>query len=54
MYDDLVTDLSNIKRKLKEAVGAETCPNCGSTNIEASYGTFISKIRYVQTMGHSI
>ena len=50
MYGDLVTDVSNVKRKLNEAVKDGVCPTCGSSNIEASYGVFISRTRYMQTM----
>jgi transcription elongation factor Elf1 len=46
MYGDLIVD----KGKLKEAVEEEVCPMCGSTEIEDSYGVFISKTRYMQTM----
>jgi len=50
MYDDLVVNPSEVKRKLSEAVREEVCPMCGSMDIEASYGVFISKTKYMQTM----
>jgi len=50
MYDDLVVDSLKVKRKLGEAVAHEVCPMCGSLDIEASYGVFISRTRYMQTM----
>jgi formate dehydrogenase maturation protein FdhE len=50
MYGDLITDISSVKRKLNEAVKDEICPMCGSPDIEASYGVFISRARYMQTM----
>ena len=46
MYGDLIVD----KRKLKEAVEDDVCPMCGSTDTEVSYGVFMSKTRYMQTM----
>lgn len=50
MYGDLITDASNVKRRLSEAVMDEVCPTCGSPDIEASYGVFISKTSYLQIM----
>jgi formate dehydrogenase maturation protein FdhE len=50
MYDDLIVNSPEIKRKLNEAVRDEVCPTCGSPDIEASYGVFISRTRYLQTM----
>ncbi len=50
MYGDLITDASNVKRRLSEAVMDEVCPTCGSPDIEASYGVFISRTKYMQTM----
>ncbi len=46
MYGDLIVD----KGKLKKVAKEEVCPICGSTEIEDSYGVFISKTRYMQTM----
>jgi formate dehydrogenase maturation protein FdhE len=50
MYDDLVVDSLEVKRKLGEAVANEVCPICGSLDIEASQGVFVSRTRYLQTM----
>ena len=50
MYDDLLVDSASIKKKLNEAVKEEICPTCGSLDIEASYGVFLSRTRYMQTM----
>lgn len=49
MYGDLLPDAIN-KEKLREAVEDEVCPMCGSTDTEISYGIFMSKTRYMQTM----
>ena len=49
MYGDLIPDVVS-KEKLKEAVEEEVCPMCGSKDVEASYGVFMSKTEYMQTM----
>lgn len=49
MYGDLIPDVVS-KEKLREAAEEEVCPMCGSAEVEASYGIFISKTKYVQTM----
>jgi len=48
MYGDLIPSVN--KEKLREAAKEEVCPMCGSTEIEDSYGIFISKTRYMKTM----
>ena len=49
MYGDLIPDVIG-KKKLKESVEEGVCPMCGSTDVEASYGVFLSKTEYRQTM----
>lgn len=49
MYGDLIPDIVN-KEKLREAAEEEVCPMCGSVDVEASYGVFISKTKYMQSM----
>jgi formate dehydrogenase maturation protein FdhE len=50
MFDDLISRKKEIEAKVKSYMNDEACPVCGSDRIEATFGVFVSPVRYVQNM----
>jgi transposase-like protein len=50
MFEDLINDVDQMRKRFKPMIDIEVCPACRSTKVDSTDGIFIKGGLYIQTM----